>query len=150
MYWKTLHKIKKQIEEEEDRRSRKQVSNMGQKKPRQEWGDRKSASHSRSMCISTLREKGKRGRGKEVCAPGDVTGVNTRNRFPVLEGGFLGGSVGRNPPASAGDTSLIPGLGRPPEKEMATHFSILAWKSNRQRSLADHSPWGSQKESETT
>ena len=38
MYWKTLHKIKKQIEEEEDRRSRKQVSNMGQKKPRQEWG----------------------------------------------------------------------------------------------------------------
>lgn len=59
MYWKTLHKIKKQIEEEEDRRSRKQVSNMGQKKPRQEWGDRKSASHSRSTCMETLREKGK-------------------------------------------------------------------------------------------
>lgn len=36
MYWKMLHKIKKQIEEEEDRRSRKQVSNMGQKKLRQE------------------------------------------------------------------------------------------------------------------
>ena len=68
---------------------------MGQKKPRQEWGDRKSASHSRSMSISTFREKGKRGRGKEVCAPGDVTGVTTRKRFPVLEGGFLGGSVGR-------------------------------------------------------
>lgn len=125
MYWKTLHKIKKQIEEEEDRRSRKQVSNMGQKKPRQEWGDRKSASHSRSMSISTLREKGKRGRGKEVCAPGDVTGVTTRKRFPVLEGGFLGGSVGRNPPASAGDMSLIPGLGRSPEEGME-YSSFLA------------------------
>ena len=145
MYWKTLHKIKKQIEEEEDRRSRKQVSNMGQKKPRQEWGDRTSASHSRSMCISTLREKGKRGRGKEVCAPGDVTGVNTRNRFPVLEGGFLGGSVGRNPPASAGDTSLIPGLGRPPEKEMETHSSILSWEITRTEEPGGLQSMGSQK-----
>ena len=29
---------------------------------------------------------------------------------------------------TAGDMSLIPGLGRPLKKEMATHSSILAWK----------------------
>ena len=28
----------------------------------------------------------------------------------------------------------------PLEKEMATHASILAWKSHGQRSLADYSP----------
>ena len=33
-----------------------------------------------------------------------------------------------NPPVNAGDTSLIPGLEDPLEKEMATHSSILAWK----------------------
>ena len=30
----------------------------------------------------------------------------------------------------------------PLEKEMATQFSILAWKSNEQRSLVGYSPWG--------
>ena len=30
----------------------------------------------------------------------------------------------------------------PLEKEMATHSSILAWKSHGQRSLAIYSPWG--------
>ena len=33
----------------------------------------------------------------------------------------------KNPPANAGDTDLIP----PPEKEMATHSSILAWEVPR-------------------
>ena len=35
-------------------------------------------------------------------------------------------------------------LGRedPLEKEMATHYSILAWKIHRQRSLVGYSPWG--------
>ena len=28
------------------------------------------------------------------------------------------------------------------EKEMATHSSILAWKSRGQRSLLGYSPWG--------
>ena len=40
------------------------------------------------------------------------------------------GPVVKNPPANAGDAGdagSIPGLGRPPEKEMATHSSILAW-----------------------
>ena len=40
--------------------------------------------------------------------------------------GFPGGLVVKNPPASAGDVSLIPWSGRFPDKEMATHSSILA------------------------
>ena len=35
------------------------------------------------------------------------------------------------------------------EKEMATHSSILAWKSLGQRNLVGYSPWG-HKESDTT
>ena len=35
------------------------------------------------------------------------------------------------------------------EMEMATHSSILAWRSHGQRSLAGYSPWG-HKESDTT
>ena len=42
--------------------------------------------------------------------------------------GFLGGSLVKNPPASAGDVGSIAGSGRSPEKEMATHASILAWE----------------------
>ena len=34
----------------------------------------------------------------------------------------------KNPPANAGDTDLILGLGRFPEEGNGTHFSILAWK----------------------
>ena len=30
----------------------------------------------------------------------------------------------------------------PLEKEMATHSSILSWRSHGERSLAGHSPWG--------
>ena len=37
--------------------------------------------------------------------------------------------VVKNPPAGdAGDMGLIPGSGRSPEGEMATHSSILAWE----------------------
>ena len=37
----------------------------------------------------------------------------------------------KNPPANAGDikdTGLVPGSGRSPEKAMATHSSIHAWR----------------------
>ena len=34
----------------------------------------------------------------------------------------------KNLPANAGDVGWIPELGRSPEKEMATHSSILAWE----------------------
>ena len=46
--------------------------------------------------------------------------------------GFLGGSVVKNPPASAGDagdTGSSLGWEDPLEKEMATHSSVSAWKS---------------------
>ena len=43
--------------------------------------------------------------------------------------GFPGGSAVKNPPANAGDKSLIPGSGNPLEKEIAAHSSILAWES---------------------
>ena len=41
--------------------------------------------------------------------------------------GFPGSSVVKNPASNAGDASSILGWGRSLEKEMATHFSILAW-----------------------
>ena len=40
---------------------------------------------------------------------------------------YPGDSVVKNPPANAGDSGSIPGLGRPLEKEITTHSSILAW-----------------------
>ena len=43
---------------------------------------------------------------------------------------------------SPGDAGSIPGLGRSLEKETASHFSILAGKSQGQRSLVGYNPWG--------
>ena len=54
----------------------------------------------------------------------------------------------KNPPANAGDGS-IPGLGRLPEKGMATHSSVLAWEIHGKRSLVGYRPWGC-KEPDTT
>ena len=34
----------------------------------------------------------------------------------------------KNTPANAGDAGSIPGLGRSPGEEMATHSSVLAWR----------------------
>ena len=34
----------------------------------------------------------------------------------------------KNPSDNAGDEGFIPGWEDPPEEEMATHFSILAWE----------------------
>ena len=48
---------------------------------------------------------------------------------------FPGGSVVKNLPAKTGDTGLIPGSGRSPGEEMATHSSILPGKFHGQRSL---------------
>ena len=41
---------------------------------------------------------------------------------------FPGGSDGKASVYNVGDPSSIPGLEDPPEKEMATHSSILAWR----------------------
>ena len=42
--------------------------------------------------------------------------------------GFPGGSDGKASACNAGDLGLIPGLGRSPGEEMASHSSTLAWK----------------------
>ena len=59
----------------------------------------------------------------------------------------------KNQPASAADVrdmGSIPGLGRSLEEEMATHYSILAWRiSWAKRSLVGSSPQG-HKESDMT
>ena len=48
----------------------------------------------------------------------------------------------RNLPAM--QETWVRSLGRedPLEKKMATHCSLLAWRSHGQRSLAGYSPWG--------
>ena len=58
----------------------------------------------------------------------------------------------KNSPANAGDTDLIPGLGRSPgeghgnqdplEKDMATTPVFLPGKSHGERSLTGYNPWG--------
>ena len=62
---------------------------------------------------------------------------------------FPGGSVVKNSPANAGDTGLIPGLGRSPEDSMQPTSVFLPGESQGQRSLVGYSPWG-HKESDTT
>ena len=42
--------------------------------------------------------------------------------------GLPGGSAVKNPPASAGDTGVIPGLGKSPGEGNGNPLSILAWK----------------------
>ena len=68
---------------------------------------------------------------------------------PVWHGmGFSGGSVGKNTPANAGGSSLIPGLGRSPGEGNGNPV-FLPGKSHGWRSLADYSLWGL-KESDMT
>ena len=64
--------------------------------------------------------------------------------------GFPGGSVVKNPPASAGDMGLIPDSGRSPgegKRQPAPVF--LPGKPHGQRSLEGYSLWGLKK-SDTT
>ena len=42
--------------------------------------------------------------------------------------GFPCGSAGKEPACNVGDLGLIPGLGRLPGEEKATHSRILAWR----------------------
>ena len=43
-------------------------------------------------------------------------------------GGFPGGIAVKNMPANVPDMGSIPGSGRPSEKEVAVHSSVLAWE----------------------
>ena len=59
--------------------------------------------------------------GKEIPKGGDM----------CIHMAFQVALVVKNPPASAEDIKdmgLIPGSGRSPEENMATHSSILAWR----------------------
>ena len=62
---------------------------------------------------------------------------------------FPGSSIGKESAWNAGDPGQYLGREDPLKKEMAAHFSILAWKIYGQRSLVGYSPWG-HKESDTT
>ena len=56
---------------------------------------------------------------------------STRDHFRFKDTyilGFPGGSDGKASVCNAGDLGSIPGSVDPPEKEMATHSSILAWR----------------------
>jgi len=52
------------------------------------------------------------------------------------------GSVAKNLPCNEGDMGSIPGGEDPLEKEMTTHFSVLAWETHEQRILVGYGPWG--------
>ena len=56
--------------------------------------------------------------------------------------GFPGGSVVKCPPANAGDADSVPGLGRSPEEEVATHSSILACEIPRTEEPGGPQSWG--------
>ena len=56
--------------------------------------------------------------------------------------GFPGGSDGKESVCRAGDPGSIPGSGEPLEKEMGTHFSILAWRIPWTEEPDGYSPWG--------
>ena len=56
------------------------------------------------------------------------TGIQGVYAKIIISLGFPGGSVVKNLPANSGDTGLILGLEDPLVKEIATHYSILAWK----------------------
>ena len=47
---------------------------------------------------------------------------------PLTSKVFPGGSDSEESAYNAGAPNSIPGSGRPLEKEMATHFNILAWE----------------------
>jgi len=46
----------------------------------------------------------------------------------LTNGGFPDGSDGKEPACNVGDPGLIPGLGRPLDKGMATYSSTVAWR----------------------
>ena len=57
--------------------------------------------------------------------------------------GFSGGSVVKNPPANAGDTGLVPGVGRSPRERNGNPTPVfLPGKPHRQRSLVGYGSWG--------
>ena len=100
------------------------------------------------LCAGFLRQESSS--GLPCSPPGDLLNPGMESEAPALQEGSLlsklCSSVGKESACSAGDPGSIPGLGRSPGKEMATHSSILAWKILWTEGC---SPWG-HKESGTT
>ena len=68
--------------------------------------------------------------------------ANIQNTYTGI--GFSGGSVVKNPPANAGDTGdTALGWEYSLEEEMATNFSILAWRIPWTEEPGWYSPWRS-------
>ena len=67
---------------------------------------------------------------------------STLNSKLKTEKDFPHSSVGKESTCNAGDLGLIPGSEDPLKKGMATHSSILAWRSHGQRSLVSYSSGG--------
>ena len=71
-------------------------------------------------------------------------------KYKVYIHGSPGGSVVKNPPASAGDMGSIPGLGRFPSSRKWQSTPVpLSGKSHGQRSMAGKRVNGVAKESDT-
>ena len=72
-----------------------------------------------------------------------------QNKNKLRFRGFTGGSLIKNLPANAGDVSSNLGQDDPLEEEMATHFSILAWRIPRTGEPGRLESMGSQRNSPT-
>ena len=55
-------------------------------------------------------------------------GKKSKKEWIDVNVGFPGGSDGEESAGNTGNLGSIPGLERPPEKGMATHSGILAWR----------------------
>ena len=55
--------------------------------------------------------------------------------------GFSGGSMVKNPPAMQEMWVGTLGWGNPPEKAVATHFSVFAWEIPWTEGPGGYSPW---------
>ena len=55
-------------------------------------------------------------------------GINSQMNSVFTPQGFSGGSEGKAAVCNAGDSSLIPGLGRSPGEKIATNSCFLAWR----------------------
>ena len=65
-----------------------------------------------------------------------------KSQWIALWAGFPGSSASKESTCNAGDQGLIPGWGRPLEKEMATHSGIFAWEVQWTEEPGGYSPWG--------
>ena len=82
-----------------------------------------------------------------------LSSLSQASKFSQTQGGgqdFPGGLVVKSLLANAGDTDLIPGLGRSPWiREWQPTPEFLPGEFNGQKSLVSYTPWG-HKESDTT